>query len=328
MAIGIKAQKTLWGRAAGRCSIPECRKYLFEDDETAGDPTLVGENCHIVSDADKGPRAEVSMSQAERDSYPNLILCCRNHHKVIDAQVETYTVEALQKIKRDHEEWVLDSLDVDQDRLYAEECYAAYIEIWEQLAHIDSWDKWSSWILGSGQPAIHSDIDADLFKLRQWFVGRVWPRRYTALEQAFTNFHTVLNDMQETFHNHMVKRGDMMWTRKFYQIEEWDEERYARLSRKFNHHVDLVQDLMFELTRAGNLICDRVRETMLRNYRVVEGHLVVESGPDMTMTWTRTTIFYSEDEAARSQPYPGLEAFQMERTQRDRYYGEGKAPID
>jgi len=38
--------------------------------------------------------------------YENLILLCNIHHQLVDAQPETYPVERLQAIKRDHEHWV------------------------------------------------------------------------------------------------------------------------------------------------------------------------------------------------------------------------------
>lgn len=321
MGIGLKAQKTLWGRAAGRCSIPDCRMHLFEDAEVAGDPTLVGENCHIVADSDNGPRADKNMPQSERDAYPNLILCCRNHHKVIDAQTAKYTVEVLKKIKGDHETWVIENLSVDKAKLQAEERYASYLDTWEGLGHIGDWTDWTSWLLGNGQPSIPKEVDNDLWELRKWLISRVWPNHHADLELSFTNFHRVLNDLQETYRSHMVSRDDELWTEKFYNIPEWDEARYSRLHKQFEEHVDLVQDLVLELTRAANLVCERVRATVFPNYRVSEGHLVVESGPDLNFKWTRSPALYSGEEANSPRPYPGLEKFKTERTQRDRFFG-------
>ena len=324
MGIGLRAQKTLWGRAAGRCSIPDCRMHLFEDEESAGDPTLVGENCHIVADSDEGPRANKDMPQAERDAYPNLILCCRNHHKVIDSQTQKYTVEVLKEIKRDHEAWVIENLSVDKAKLQAEERFASYVDVWEDLAHIGEWTAWTSWLLGNGQPSISKNVDSDLWELRKWLIGRVWPKHYANLKQSFVNFHRVLNDLQETYRSRMISRSDQLWTEKFYQIPEWDEARYLRLHKQFEDHVDLVQDLTLELTRAGNLICDRVRETIFSSYRVSEGHLVVEIGPNEELKWSRYPPLYSDEEANRPCPYPGLEAFKTERSKRDRHFGDSE----
>src|SRR5690242_17204117 len=94
----------LWGRAAGRCS--KCRMDLYEDETDTDDPTLVGENCHIVAESEDGPRANPAIPIEQRNSYANLILLCRNDHKIVDAQVGEYTVERLQQLKADHEAWV------------------------------------------------------------------------------------------------------------------------------------------------------------------------------------------------------------------------------
>ncbi|UIJ71980.1 hypothetical protein [Aurantimonas sp. HBX-1] len=327
MAVGLKAQKTLWGRAAGRCSLPECRAVVFEDDLLAGSPTLVGENCHIVSDSDIGPRANPNMRQIDRDSYPNLILCCRNHHRVIDAQTDKYTVDELHRIKFEHEQWVAHTLNIDRERLLSDETYAGYVENWEKLAHVNDWDVWTSHMLGSGIPSIFRDVDIDHDKLRRWLLARVWPGKSIELERAFINFRLILSDLHEVFHRHSVRRGDMLWTEQFYKIKSWDPDLYHSLHRKFLYHVDLVEDLVLELTRAGNLICERVRGAISPNYRLEEGHLVIESGPDMNFNFVRAVVSYSDDEKLLDMPYPGLEGFKIIRTNRDRYYGAGLEPI-
>lgn len=323
MAIGVKAQKTLWGRAAGRCSIPECRKTLFEEDANAPDPTLIGENCHIIADADDGPRGDPKMPVDDRDAYPNLILCCRNHHKVIDTQLSTYTVEVLHKIKDEHEAWVCDQLGLDFARQRDEEQYAGYVESWERLAHVDEWKIWTSYLLGHGQPSLWVNVDSDLFTLRGWLLSRIWSERYPQLEQAFKNFGLVLQDLQELFRSQAETRSDELWTKKFYQFPEWNPERYQRLSDRFNYHVDLVQDLTLELTRAGNLICDRVRQYIMPNYRIATGRLVVRTGPDMSFQWHEFPTLYSPEEKTKVVPYSGLEAFKSERERRDRHFGSG-----
>ena len=47
MAISDKESKVLWGKAAGRCSMPDCRKELTLEKELANDIILFGEMCHI-----------------------------------------------------------------------------------------------------------------------------------------------------------------------------------------------------------------------------------------------------------------------------------------
>jgi HNH endonuclease len=327
MTISVKTQKMLWGRAAGRCSNPDCRLDLYEDETETDDPTLVGENCHIVAESDDGPRADPSMPLERRNSYTNLILLCRNHHKVIDAQEGQYTVARLHEMKRAHESWVAAQLGFDAARQRDDEAYAGMIETWERLAHVDEWLDWSSFVLGGGQPSMRVEIDSDLRELRSWLLNRVWPGRYPELERTFENFRRVLEDFHETFRENakLVGNSTILQTQKFYKISEWDPERYARLGRQYEFHVDLVQDLMLELSRAANLIGDRIRQYVMHSYRHVAGRLVVQSGPTMEGAFHDFVVEYSADERKKDYPYPGLKAFLTERQKRDRHFGKGTA---
>lgn len=317
----------LWGRAAGRCSYPECRIDLYEDESETDDPTLIGENCHMVADSDDGPRADPSISRDLRNSYNNLILLCRNHHKVIDSQEKKHSLERLREMKAEHERWVREQLGFDAAKQKDDEYYASVVDKWEQLADVENWLNWTSWILGGGQPSIPVYMDENMRLLRPWLLARVWPGRYSELENAFRNFLHVTDDFYNCFHEHAEKLGDdFLQTRKFYQIDRWDEELYAKLLKRFDHHVDLVQDLTLELTRAANLICDRVRQFLMPTYKLSEGRLVIESGPTMDLKVHQYVVQYSPEERAVQKPYPGLIEFMEERAERDIHFGEGPAP--
>jgi hypothetical protein len=96
-----RTRKILWARAGGRCSI--CRVQLVSEATDTDDPSVFGEEAHIVAQSSNGPRAGYV---ANVDAYDNLILLCRRHHKQVDDQVAHFTVECLRDIKRAHEEWV------------------------------------------------------------------------------------------------------------------------------------------------------------------------------------------------------------------------------
>src|SRR5579864_4359568 len=102
--------KLLWGRAAGRCAMAECRVELFAE-ATAYDPVVViGEIAHVAAAADDGPRAAPELTATQRNDYQNLILLCQNCHARIDGQTGYYTVARLEDIKQAHEAWVRASL--------------------------------------------------------------------------------------------------------------------------------------------------------------------------------------------------------------------------
>lgn len=315
----------LWGRAAGRCSKPDCRLDLYEDETETDDPTLVGENCHIIAESDDGPRADPSMPIDRRNSYANLILLCRNHHKIVDAQEGEYTVARLHEMKTVHEAWVTTQLGLDAAKQRDDEYYAGLVDTWERLAHVDEWLAWSSSVLSHGQPRMRAEIDNDLYELRGWLLNRVWPGRYPELERAFQNFRLVLQDFQERFREHAEPMGKsgILLTNKFYKIDEWNEDLYRKLAKQFDFHVALVNDLMLELTRSANLICDCVRQYLVHSYRLTTGRLVVQSGPTMQFSFHEFVVQYSDAERKRDHSYPGLTAFLTEREQRDVGFGKG-----
>lgn len=113
MAISVVDRKLLWGRSGARCAFPGCRQALtlVPADEggapSSTEPVVVGEEAHIVAEEDNGPRGDPSMPESERNAYPNLVLLCGVHHKLIDKDHGIYfTVGQLHELKDDHEAWV------------------------------------------------------------------------------------------------------------------------------------------------------------------------------------------------------------------------------
>jgi tetratricopeptide (TPR) repeat protein len=80
------------------------------DASQTDDESLIGEACHIVAQSPSGPRGHSPLTPEQRDHYDNLILLCRNHHKRVDDQENTYTVQRLRDMKAAHEKWVRETL--------------------------------------------------------------------------------------------------------------------------------------------------------------------------------------------------------------------------
>lgn len=68
-------------------------------------PNRWWEMSYLVSPKEQGPRFDPSLCLDQVDGHPNLILLCRIHHKMVDDQCETYTVEVLRSLKVKHERW-------------------------------------------------------------------------------------------------------------------------------------------------------------------------------------------------------------------------------
>lgn len=76
--------------------------------------SVVGDECHIVSAQEFGPRYRADFPSDQLDMPSNLILLCRVHHKMIDDQCGRYTAEVVQQLKRTHEAWVSGCLSEEE----------------------------------------------------------------------------------------------------------------------------------------------------------------------------------------------------------------------
>lgn len=94
----------LWSLSGGVCAFPHCNTKCVEPPTDDDPPVTTGVFAHIESSSDNGPRANPSLSPAERDSYDNLLILCATHHELVDGQVNTYTVEMLHKWKKEQED--------------------------------------------------------------------------------------------------------------------------------------------------------------------------------------------------------------------------------
>ena len=92
----------VWVRAGGRCEYPGCNDLLWRD-------ALVGKVmnraylAHIVGE--RGPRAELGVSEELARDPDNIMLLCDTHHRLIDREGEAeHPAELLRQAKQDHED--------------------------------------------------------------------------------------------------------------------------------------------------------------------------------------------------------------------------------
>ena len=102
MAVSSTTQKLVWGIFAARCAMC-CRKVVWES--VSGGRSLTGEIAHIVGAKATAARGDVAFS-GELDGTDNLMLLCREHHKIIDDNPAEYTVERLHQIREDYLAWL------------------------------------------------------------------------------------------------------------------------------------------------------------------------------------------------------------------------------
>lgn len=100
-------------RAGGRCEFEGCNRDLSVDDLTQivyNDQQIA----HIIADSPDGPRGCADSALYAKD-INNLMLMCPDHHKLIDSDVEKFTVEYLDSMKKRHEERVRQLLSIQPE---------------------------------------------------------------------------------------------------------------------------------------------------------------------------------------------------------------------
>jgi hypothetical protein len=102
MPASEKVNRIIWIRCGGRCAI--CREILCIAGASPELSHLIGDVGHIVAEEENGPRGRAPLTLEQRNAESNLVLLCKPHHKLIDDDPTTYTVELLSRAKLAHEE--------------------------------------------------------------------------------------------------------------------------------------------------------------------------------------------------------------------------------
>ena len=341
--ISIRTRKRLWLRSGDRCAYPGCDQSLLEPISGADEVTIVGVECHIVSqkDSPRVARSESSLTAAEREKfaalvenrhgYANLVLMCARHSLVIDDPDAGFDVSKVVEIKHQHESAVA-RLRTPEQRRDDEAVLrqAAIVEEWEWRIGLDQWEQRYGRIFGDGHPMMLQEDLAKLADARRWIFSRVWAGADQRLQAAFENFRYVAQDLQLAFeqypHEHLAGQG-VIAIKRFYNDYAWMDQfkhDHGQLRQMYEWYANVLEDLALELARSANLVCEAVRQSIDARYRLEQGLVVLESGPYMDfMTRLHRPQYKPEDGWS---PYPGLQAFLVVRAQRDEHRGSGKPP--
>lgn len=120
-----KTVKILFARSKNRCAYPKCYNAIVDNDGT-----VLGDICHINAAKPTGPRFDKNQTPEERDGFDNLILMCKIHHKIIDANAQKYTSEVLLQFKQLLEYKTILEITPDEESksLSLYNCYIGKIE--------------------------------------------------------------------------------------------------------------------------------------------------------------------------------------------------------
>mgnify|MGYP003603668982 CR=1 FL=1 len=90
-------RRQLFLLSMNRCAFPNCTHNIVDQYGH-----FIGEICHIEAANEDGERFNPNQSNEARRHISNLLLMCPTHHKITN-NVAIYDVDAMRKIKSDHE---------------------------------------------------------------------------------------------------------------------------------------------------------------------------------------------------------------------------------
>ena len=296
MGFQPKDLKILWGKAAGRCSMPECRRQLVSDASEAvpSKAILHGENCHIVADKPDGPRGKSSLKPVDRDRYPNLILLCAIHHTTIDQDPTSWPIELLHQIKSDHEIWVETKLAVAEDT----EIARYYTEMINRATQDLLLDRWA-WVCDNAFRCLLVEEFVDGINTFCEITKRAaWPTGYDDVRDSLVN----LSDRLYIYLHHFMSkaryvegvngklghfREDKSWKKTWRE----DYDMYAEQSKKWEmSSVDMLANIVVAL----NDFALAVRESLKPSFFLYEGKFTLIDSMGMTTDGFTPAYFIPE----------------------------------
>lgn len=111
-------------RVGYRCSNPSCRQLTSGPNGDAKKSVNIGVAAHIIAASPGGPRYDASFTAEARKSQENGIWLCQNCAKLVDSDLEKYTVKQLLEWKQKSEEQAARELEGGTDgESYSEGTY-------------------------------------------------------------------------------------------------------------------------------------------------------------------------------------------------------------
>lgn len=273
MAISQKDQKILWAKAAGRCSMPDCRKKLVlaSSKKVSSRNILIGENCHIVAESEDGPRRKSVLTAKERNCYPNLILLCANHHTVIDQDSDNWPVEKLHQIKSEHELWVETQLTEVPEEDFELKLYSDLVNLATDALMFSRWDWFSDHAV---RLLLYDDFVEGVNQFWCQVQKTIWPNKLPELEASIINLSARLDAYIKHFLSHSRLRENNFHVEDKWWKSEWRDD-YHHYVAKSKEWQENSTSLFFNVVVALNQFADAVRNHLNPKYFLFQGKFVV-----------------------------------------------------
>ncbi|HEY5193775.1 MAG TPA: hypothetical protein VIJ39_07895 [Solirubrobacteraceae bacterium] len=197
----------------------------------------------------------------------------------------------------------------------------------QELANILELNRWhhaTAGIFFGSPPDIAARFDGCLLEAVAWIESRVSIAGSDRVLEAMRNLASVIRDFRDVFHARveLTNSGAIYRMEQFYRQYDQPVSVREQLLRDFSEQVLLIKDLGAEMTRAANLVSERIRSDHDPTYRVREGAAGIFAGADESFL----VVTYTDDERGEACPYPGLHAFSEVLPGRDGSFGPYRPP--
>lgn len=301
MAPRIKEKdlKLLWSRSGNRCAFASCRTELTIDSPASPGSFPLGEQAHIVGEAEAGPRGNSDLPINERNSYFNLILLCPNHHTVIDKDADAYTVKGLHEIKETHELWVRETLGPPENP--SDLIYASLIDHAVEACQLERWNAWAS-LASSTSSFWEGEAPDRLHDFRARIMAAIWPGALLELECSLDRLSEVCFKASDTFTLHAEHYSGTKFLRavSFYRQEKPGSDEYVKALEDFGAWTKQCDELIVEATKAANWFAEVVRRDFDPLFFAVEGKFLLTTGPYEDLSYRTDLPEYTAAEKQRT----------------------------
>jgi hypothetical protein len=298
MGISEKDIKLLWGRSGNRCAI--CKMELTQDSSALSASFTLGEQAHIVGEKENTSRGKSKLDQKARDSYPNRILLCPNHHTTIDKNESEWSVERLHQIKSEHELWVTETLSetIDHVKLAQSTILAGIVDNAVTLCNLNNWHDWTSDAL-SPDPQWAKELPNNIYKFRKMVIATIWPKEFDECKRATITLSVLLDQAAKTFMEYSDLQGDTYFPFKFYKRIN-PNPNYDEDVKHYNQWLDSCYSTVYEATKAANWFADVVRADVNPMFFAKEGKFVIEQGMKslVDLSFYTELLEFTEEEKA------------------------------
>jgi hypothetical protein len=296
-----KDVKLLWCKAAGRCSMPDCRRPLVADSENLPETLVLGEMAHIVGEKNskKSPRGLSSLRVEDRNRYPNLILLCAHHHTVIDKDIASWPIERLHVVKRDHEIWIEEQLGGTVDQKI--QIYQDFIDRVAMSLQLEKWE----WVCDClFRQIMHIDYPDGIYQLDFELFRANLPGLDVEFEDSLKNLVQRARVYLDFYMSDAsIVPGDprIMNSKRYKDVPHEDFELKDKLIQEYNLWERNCTMLLFNFVRAINEFSEIVRRKLRPEFFLLKGKFCVHDfmglmGGSMIETWHLPDRYFSEEE--------------------------------